>query len=189
MLLLLRRKTMLTRSNINSNRLNLTYFLKGLRTFISLALLTLFVSISPFLSRTAVAEEWWVGIAKNLFIEIAKESAREYIRTEFPAKQSEPFDRHMSNYIAGRRVSYSNDTDQYSGAVKGSWVQNNGDTSKSGAAGEISWNDGIVSTVLFLNNQRVRIWSGGKEYGGRWLTKDNVLYVQTDLGALYRFYK
>jgi hypothetical protein len=188
MLLLLRRKTMLTRSNINSNRLNLNYFLKGLRTFISLALLTLFINISPFLSRAAVAEEWWVGLAKSLFIEMAKEGVSNYFRSEFPVQKSEPFDSQMSNYIAGRRVLYNNDTDQYSGTITGSWTQNNGDTSKSGAAGKINWNDGIVSTVLFLNNQRVRIWSGGKEYGGYWLTKDSVLYVQTDLGALYRFY-
>lgn len=180
---------MITRSNMNSKNLNLTYLLRGIRTFTSLVLLTLLVNISPFLSRTAVAEEWWVELAKSLFVEMAKQGVTDYIRTEFPAKQSEPFDRQMSNYIAGRRVSYNNDTDQYSGTVTGSWVQNNGDTSKSGAAGEVSWNDGIVSTVLFLNNQRVRIWSGGKEYGGSWLTKDNVLYVQTDLGALYRFYE
>lgn len=171
----------MARSNMNGNSLNLTCLLKGMRTFISLAILTIFINLSPFWSRTAVAEEWWVGLAKGLFIEMAKQGVSNYFRNEFPVQQSKPFDSQMSNYIAGRRVHYNNDKDQYSGTVTGSWTQNNGDTSKSGAAGKIYWNDGIVSTVLFLNNQRVRIWSGGKEYGGRWLTKDNILYVQTVL--------
>jgi hypothetical protein len=100
-----------------------------------------------------------------------------------------PFDTAMSEYIAGRKVDFygSRDGREYWGTVVSSWKQANYDTSKSGSAAAVDWNDGVKSSVLFLKNRRVRIWSYGKEFGGEWIVKNNILYVSTDDGAYYRF--
>jgi hypothetical protein len=167
-----------------------TSLLKVVRTSISVCSLTLLISISPYFSEIASAQNFWVRLAQELFIEVAKEGVRSYGRRELPVRQSESFDSAISKHIAGKRVDFSNKSDgrQHSGSITSSWVQRNGNTSQSGAAGEISWEDGVDSKVLFLENQRVRIWSGKKEYGGQWIAKDGVLYVKTDVGSLYRFY-
>jgi hypothetical protein len=167
-----------------------TSLLKVVRTSISVCSLTLLISISPYFLEIASAQNFWVRLAQELFIEVAKEGVRSYGRRELPVRQSESFDSAISKHIAGKRVDFSNKSDgrQHSGSITSSWVQRNGNTSQSGAAGEISWEDGVDSKILFLENQRVRIWSGKKEYGGQWIAKDGVLYVRTDVGSLYRFY-
>jgi hypothetical protein len=100
-----------------------------------------------------------------------------------------PFDTAMSEYIAGRKVDFYGlrDGREYWGTVVSSWKQADYDTSKSGSAAAVDWNDGVKSSVLFLKNRRVRIWSYGKEFGGEWIVKNNILYVSTDDGAYYRF--
>jgi hypothetical protein len=167
-----------------------TSLLKMIRTSISACSLALLITVSPYFSEIASAQNFWVRLAQELFIEVAKEGVRSYGRRELPVKQSESFDSAISKHIAGKRVDFSNKSDgrQHSGSVTSSWVQRNGNTSQSGAAGEISWEDGVDSKVLFLENQRVRIWSGKNEYGGQWIAKGGVLYVRTDVGSLYRFY-
>lgn len=157
---------------------------------ISIGLLTICITLSQPLTNIGTAQNFWVRLAQELFIEAAKEGIRWYGRRELPVRQSEAFDRAISKYIAGRRVDFSNYTDgrHFTGKVTNSWIQRNHDTSQSGAAGAITWNDGVKSTILFLENQRVRIWSNKKEYGGQWIAKDNILYVKTDVGSLYRFY-
>jgi hypothetical protein len=164
--------------------------LKVIRNAISVCSLTLLISVSPYFSGIAAAQNFWIRLAQELFIEVAKESVRSYGKSELPVRQSESFDSAISKHIAGKRVDFSNKDDgrQYSGTVTSSWIQGNGNTSQSGAAGEISWEDGVDSKILFLENQRVRIWSGKQEYGGQWIAKDGVLYVRTDVGSLYRFY-
>ena len=160
-----------------------------MRNIASVRVLAFAISVSPCLSQVGSAQNFWVRLAQELFIEVAKESISSYGRRELPVNQSQPFDSAVSKYIAGKRVNFSNnDGRQYSGIVTSSWVQRNADTSRSGAAGAISWEDGVNSTILFLENQRVRIWSGGTEYGGQWIAKDGVLYVKTDAVSLYRFY-
>lgn len=167
-----------------------TSLLKATRTAISVCSLTLLIGVSPYFSEIASAQNFWIRLAQELFIEAAKEGIRSYGRRELPVRQSEPFDSAISKHIAGKRVDFSNKNDgrQHSGRVTSSWIQRNGNTSQSGAAGEISWDDGVDSKILFLENQRVRIWSGNQEYGGQWIAKDGVLYVRTDVGSLYRFY-
>jgi hypothetical protein len=157
---------------------------------ISVGFLTVLMSIAPCFPGIASAQNFWIRLAQELFAEVAKEGVRSYSRRELPVKQSESFDRAISRHIAGRRVDFSNKNDgrQSSGTVTSSWIQKNGNTSQSGAAGAISWGDGVNSNILFLENQRVRIWSGKQEYGGQWIAKDGVLYVRTDVGSLYRFY-
>lgn len=165
-------------------------FLINLRNVLFIGFLTILISTSPFLSKIGTAQNFWVRLAQELFIEAAKESIKRYSRNELPVQQSEPFDTIIAQHIAGRRVNFFNadDGSQFAGKVTRSWVQRNSDTSHSGAAGAISWEDGVVSTILFLENQRVRIWSSETEYGGQWIAKDGVLYVKTDIGSLYRFY-
>jgi len=167
-----------------------TSLLKKVRTVVSFGSLTLLISVSPYFSEIVSAQSFWIRLAQKLFIEAAKEGVRSYGRGELPVQQSESFDRAISRYIAGRRVDFSNKNDgrQFSGTVTSSWIQRNGNTSQSGAAGAISWEDGVNSKILFLENQRVRIWNGEQEYGGQWIAKDGVLYVRTDVGSLYRFY-
>lgn len=167
-----------------------TSLLRKMRTVVSVASLTFVISVSPYFSEIASAQNFWVRLAQELFIEAAKEGIRSYGKRELPVQQSESFDSAISRYIAGRRVDFSNKNDgrQSSGTVTSSSIQRNGNTSQSGAVGAIYWNDGVDSKILFLENQRVRIWSGEKEYGGQWIAKDGVLYVKTDVGSLYRFY-
>jgi hypothetical protein len=163
---------------------------KKYRNVLSIGILTILLSISPHLSKMGSANSFWIKFAQELFIEVAKEGVRSYNRRELPVNQSEPFDSVISKYVAGRRVDFSNKNDgrQYSGRIIKSWIQRDSDTSQSGAAGAISWKDDVVTKIIFLENQRVRIWSGGKEYGGQWIAKDSILYVKTDVGSLYRFY-
>ena len=160
------------------------------RRFLSIGVLSLALGISPYMSKAVVAQNFWVRLAQELFIEAAKESFRDYGRNELPVQQSAPFDDVIATHIAGKRVDFSNAADgrHFTGAVTNSWIQRNTDTSNSGAAGYITWEDGVVSSILFLENQRVRIWSGETEYGGQWIANDGILYVKTDVGSLYRFY-
>ncbi|CAN1212644.1 hypothetical protein TUMEXPCC7403_20735 [Tumidithrix helvetica PCC 7403] len=188
--------------SIISGKWNVTSLIRSSRNVASVAILTILISTSPFLSRTASAETKqvridWVRLARELFVEFSKvvirETVDEFIKAslnELNVPQPLPFDIAISKYIAGRRVDFSNEMDgrQFSGIVIKSGIQRNSDTSESGAAGAISWEDGAFSTILFLENRRVRIWSSGKEYGGDWIAKNNVLYVRTDIGSLYRFY-
>jgi hypothetical protein len=171
-------------------KLNPIYLLKKSRKTISVVILAMLINVSPYLSKIGAAEEFWIRVVKELFIEAGKEGIRRYNKRELPVNQSEPFDSEISKYLAARRVNFSNKTDgrNYSGRVIRSWMQRNSDTSQSGAAVAISWKDDVVTKIIFLENQRVRIWSGGKEYLGQWIAKDGILYVKTDVGSLYRFY-
>jgi hypothetical protein len=165
-------------------------FLEIPRKAISIGILIIFISTSPYSTKIASAQNFWVRFAQELFIEAARESIRRYGRNELPVQQTDPFDSAIASHIAGKRVDFSNHSDgrQFAGTITNSWVQSNSDTSQSGAAGTISWEDGVVSSILFLENQRVRIWSGEQEYGGEWIASDGVLYVRTDVESLYRFY-
>ncbi|EKU97131.1 hypothetical protein Lepto7375DRAFT_1005 [Leptolyngbya sp. PCC 7375] len=180
---------MIYRSSINDQE-NITPLSTTMWRFLSIGILSLVLGMSPYMSKAVLAQNFWVRLAQELFIEAAKESFRNHGRNELPVQQSAPFDDVIATHIAGKRVDFSNADDgrHFTGTVTSSWVQRNNNTSRSGAAGSISWEDGVVSSILFLENQRVRIWSGDTEYGGQWIANEGILYVKTDVGSLYRFY-
>jgi hypothetical protein len=171
--------------------------------FVFVGLLAILLNVSSVLEEVAVAEV--DRTSRNSPIIVASETdwVRELFRAFAPAAADGlvqlfmqqinvpqvPFDAAMSEYIAGRKVDFygSKDGREYWGAVVSSWRQANLDTSKSGAAAAVDWNDGVKSSILFIRNRRVRIWNYGKEYGGKWIVKNNILYVSTDDGAYYRF--
>jgi hypothetical protein len=102
-----------------------TSLLRKIRTVLSVASLTFMIGVSPYFLEIASAQNFWVRLAQELFIEAAKESIRSYGKRELPVQQSESFDSAISKYIAGKRVDFSNKSDgrQHSGSVTSSWVQ------------------------------------------------------------------
>jgi hypothetical protein len=93
----------------------------------------------------------------------------------------------IGDKISGGTVEYSSDTSKIAGNVQRVWEQNKTQRDESGIACQIKWNDGITSRMLFLDGSRVRVWSFGNEYGGRWEWDDGTLYVKMDAGGFYRF--
>ena len=59
---------------------------------------------------------------------------------------------------------------------------------ESGAIARIKWDDQAVSSILFLSNNRVRLWEEANEYGGRWSwSPGGTLQIRMDKGAMFRF--
>ncbi|EKQ68016.1 hypothetical protein OsccyDRAFT_3522 [Leptolyngbyaceae cyanobacterium JSC-12] len=52
--------------------------LKVTRTVISVCSLILVISVSPYFSEIASAQNFWIRLAQELFIEAAKEGVRSY---------------------------------------------------------------------------------------------------------------
>lgn len=95
----------------------------------------------------------------------------------------------LKNHIAENSfVNFKYKGVQRTGNVSRSWTQKTSKFEESGAAARIGWNDGVISTVLFLENSRVRVWVKGIEYGGKWFwSPSGVLQIQMDRGSHYSF--
>ena len=80
---------------------------------------------------------------------------------------------------------------EFTGRVTNSEIREGGNIEKRGVGARINWNDGKNSSILFMNNSRVRVWEAGVEYRGKWYwgTNDDLLYVKMDGGAQYKFSK
>ncbi|MFK8183965.1 MAG: hypothetical protein AB8B99_11370 [Phormidesmis sp.] len=58
----------------------------------------------------------------------------------------------------------------------------------SGVVARIEWEDGVISTILFLRDSRVRVWDEGLEYEGKWFWgASDTLQVRMDEGSRYVF--
>ncbi len=85
-------------------------------------------------------------------------------------------------------VAFSGNDGQFSGKVTEAWIQENSNSENSGAAAKITWNDNVSSSILFLENSRVRVWEKGTEYGGKWYwDSTGSLRVEMDAGSQYNF--
>jgi len=94
----------------------------------------------------------------------------------------------IKSRVENSLVTFKNKDVQVSGKTTGSWIQQTSKPEDSGAASRIEWDDGVVSTILFLENSKVRIWVKGVEYGGKWSwSPSGTLQVQTDQGSYYSF--
>lgn len=94
----------------------------------------------------------------------------------------------IKNYIENSFVNFKNKNVQVSGKTSRSWIQKTSRFEESGAAARIEWNDGVISTILFLEDSRVRVWVKGVEYGGEWSwSSSGRLQVQMNQGSHYSF--
>ena len=86
-----------------------------------------------------------------------------------------------------KSVSSSGRSGRFHGNVIRAWVQEKPEVRDSGVAAKILWHDDVYSSILFLDNYRVRVWIGGNEYEGGWHWHSGHLSVKMDRGARYRF--
>ena len=81
----------------------------------------------------------------------------------------------------------STDGNTFRGQITTSEIRKRVKPEESGVAAGINWNDGVKSSILFMENARVRVWSENVEYGGSWSWNSNKLYVNMDNGSRYQF--
>lgn len=94
----------------------------------------------------------------------------------------------LQQYIANKRVSFVGEKVQTIGTVMSVEVRNNRQSNENGVIAVIEWDDGVVSSILFLENTRVRAWENRFEYGGNWSwSYEKNIEVQMDEGAKYSF--
>jgi hypothetical protein len=161
-----------------------------MQTIVSAGILSMMLLFSPIFTPKASAS--WVRFARVLFrgavILLLEEGMRSNSATAAPSNAPQGTNAQaIKNKLSGGTVDYSNDTSEMSGKVERVWQQNRQRANETGIGGKIRWNDGVVSTILFLDGSRVRVWSSGKEYGGQWGWSGGTLYVRMDAGGFYRF--
>ncbi|NEQ38948.1 MAG: hypothetical protein F6K40_22815 [Okeania sp. SIO3I5] len=85
-------------------------------------------------------------------------------------------------------VAYSDESGKFSGKITEFRVRQQQDINNSTVAAIIDWDDGVVSSILFKENSRVRVWVAGIEYGGKWYwDSTGYLSIKMDAGSKYRF--
>ena len=85
----------------------------------------------------------------------------------------------------------SKNGDNFVGKITKSEIRERQSLKESGVAASISWNDGVVSSILLMEDFKVRVWEEGIEYSGSWYwnTENNLLNVRMDKGSKYQFGK
>jgi hypothetical protein len=92
----------------------------------------------------------------------------------------------IKSRVENSLATFKNKDTQVSGKTTRAWIQQTSKPEDSGAATRTEWDDGVVSSILFLENSNVRIWLKGVEYGGKWSwSPSGTLQVQTDQGSYY----
>jgi hypothetical protein len=92
----------------------------------------------------------------------------------------------IKSRVENSPVTFKNKDTQVSGKTTKAWIQQTSEPEDSGAATRTEWDDGVVSSILFLENSKVRIWVKGVEYGGKWSwSPSGTLQVQADQGSYY----
>jgi hypothetical protein len=92
----------------------------------------------------------------------------------------------IKSRVENSPVTFKNKDTQVSGKTTTAWIQQTSKSEDSGAATRTEWDDGVVSSILFLENSKARIWVKGVEYGGKWSwSPSGTLQVQTDQGSYY----
>jgi len=94
----------------------------------------------------------------------------------------------IESLIEDSSVNFQSGQFQASGDV--TWADRQEDSSNpanEGIAARIRWDDNVISTILFRDNNIVRVWESGDEYRGRWPLDSGVLRVQMDEGGKYIF--
>ncbi|WP_016951591.1 hypothetical protein [Anabaena sp. PCC 7108] len=92
----------------------------------------------------------------------------------------------IKSRVENSLVTLKNKDIQVSGKTTKAWIQQTSEPEDSGAATRTEWDDGVVSSILFLENSKARIWVKGVEYGGEWSwSPSGTLQVQTDQGSYY----
>lgn len=94
----------------------------------------------------------------------------------------------LQKYIVDKRVSFVGEKVQTLGTVMSVEIRDNRQSNENGVIAVIEWDDGVESSILFLENTRVRAWENRFEYGGNWnWSYEKNLEVQMDEGAKYSF--
>lgn len=91
-------------------------------------------------------------------------------------------------YVSNSPVDFESRSLQISGKVIQANERELQKAYDSGVAAKIEWNDGVISTILFLKDSRVRVWDDGLEYEGQWFgSSSDTLQVRMDEGSRYVF--
>lgn len=93
----------------------------------------------------------------------------------------------IRNLLDNSSVDFTGENGSFAGQVSRAWVRSDGKVDEKGAAAKIKWEDDVTSSILFLDNGRVRVWEKGIEYGGTWSLSSGSLTVRMDKGARYSF--
>ena len=171
----------------SSTRVSRIFYFKARKTVFAVSLSVLML-LSPVLTHTASAS-WW-KLARDLLLGVGSSFLYDAIKNPADAGVSNSkitYSQAITTQLDRGIVDYYSDNFQVSGKVARIWNQQRGKAKDSGIGGQILWDDGVVSRILFLNDSRVRIWVEGKEYGGKWGWKNGTLYAQADAGGFYRF--
>jgi len=113
-------------------------------------------------------------------------------------QSEQPADRNVFNTKAiydqinrGTVLFYSSDgSTPIRGQIASSEIRERQILEESGVTASITWNDGITSSILFMQDSKVRVWSEGVEYGGSWYWgADDLLEIRMNGGAKYQFGK
>jgi hypothetical protein len=92
----------------------------------------------------------------------------------------------IKSSVENSLVTFKNKDIQVSGKTAIALIRQASKPEDSGVVSKTEWNDGVVSSILFLENSKVRIWVKGVEYGGKWFwSPSGTLQVQTDQGSYY----
>jgi hypothetical protein len=107
--------------------------------------------------------------------------------TELPTMSLDLVD--INSRINGGSVVFeSEDGRSFTGTVSTSEIRSRQKSEESGVAATIRWNDGVVSSILFMENSRVRVWVEGHESGGSWYGEGDQIFIKMDEGGKYKFY-
>ncbi|WP_016951589.1 hypothetical protein [Anabaena sp. PCC 7108] len=105
--------------------------------------------------------------------------------TDVPIAASSELEK-IKSRVENSLVTFKNKDIQVSGKTTRALIRQTSKSEDSGVASRIEWDDGVVSSILFLENSNVRIWVKGVEYGGKWFwSPSGTLQVQTDQGSYY----
>jgi len=156
-------------------------------TAISLIVLTSLISLSPVFTPKASAN--WLQLLRDIIVGLTINSLHDRF-TQNPLTPPITYQEAIKNELRGGIVDFFGENLEISGRVIGVSEVERIRVIDSGVEAIIRWDDNVFSTILFVNESKVRVWTKGEEhieYRGQWAFHNGTLYVVMDGGSLYQF--